>query len=165
MSDIWVGEKEGESLVYDPDIQINGCPHVFLWSARDQDMGKYIAHLARTRIKPHSNAEQAAIHVEKYLIWRSRYGDAWLLAEKKYYQVREENEADARKTLEERHRDHLAGLGIEYKGTRGADTRKRSHRVTHCWSCHCNLDNAVDIECVTCNWILCSCGACGCGRS
>jgi hypothetical protein len=25
------------------------------------------------------------------------------------------------------------------------------------------LDNAVDVECVACDWIICVCGACGCG--
>lgn len=164
MSNIWVGDKEGESLVYDPDFQISGCPHLFLWSTRDEDMGKYLAHLTRAKIKPHGNAELAAIYVERYLVWRRRYGDAWLQAEMNYYQVREEDEAEARKTPEERHKDRLAELGIEYKGTRPAVPGDRNHRVANCWSCHRGLDNSTDIECLACGWILCTCGACGCGR-
>lgn len=39
----------------------------------------------------------------------------------------------------------------------------RSHRVTHCYNCKHHLDNAVDVECAACGWIVCRCGACGCG--
>lgn len=42
-------------------------------------------------------------------------------------------------------------------------TRARTLRVTHCWSCKADLDNSIDLECTACNWIICSCGACGCG--
>lgn len=36
-------------------------------------------------------------------------------------------------------------------------------RVTHCYSCKQTLDNSVNIECKACSWIICPCGACGCG--
>jgi hypothetical protein len=41
----------------------------------------------------------------------------------------------------------------------------RNHRVTHCYACKHHLDNAVDVECAACGWIVCRCGACGCGYS
>ncbi len=37
------------------------------------------------------------------------------------------------------------------------------HRVTHCWSCKKGLDNFIDVTCTKCRWMLCGCGACGCG--
>jgi hypothetical protein len=37
------------------------------------------------------------------------------------------------------------------------------HRVTHCYNCQDDLDNEIDFECERCGWIICSCGACGCG--
>jgi hypothetical protein len=40
--------------------------------------------------------------------------------------------------------------------------RGRNHRVTYCWRCHENgLDNAYDLECSHCGWIICpNCHAC-----
>jgi hypothetical protein len=39
----------------------------------------------------------------------------------------------------------------------------RTRRVTHCHKCKRHLDNAMDVECEACKWIICRCGACGCG--
>jgi hypothetical protein len=38
----------------------------------------------------------------------------------------------------------------------------RIHRITRCYNCTRHLDNAVDVECPACGWIVCPCcGACG----
>ncbi|MBW3565480.1 MAG: DUF3553 domain-containing protein [Acidobacteria bacterium] len=59
------------------------------------------------------------------------------------------------------HREFLENQGKAYKGTRSAG--KNRHRITHCYSCKSRLDNSVDLECISCSWIICWCGACGCG--
>jgi hypothetical protein len=66
-------------------------------------------------------------------------------------------------TIEDRHRRFLRERGLPDNGIRQATTRLQ-HRVTHCWSCKGGLDNSIDVECATCGWIICDCGACGCGR-
>lgn len=73
-----------------------------------------------------------------------------------------ENEKEVRAIREERHRQFLDSRGIKYQGVR-TSTKIRVKRVTHCYSCKHGLDNAIDTECVACSWILCDCGACGCG--
>ncbi|MCK0470177.1 hypothetical protein MW695_02100 [Alkalihalobacillus sp. APA_J-10(15)] len=37
-----------------------------------------------------------------------------------------------------------------------------AQRVTHCFDCKQGLDSQFDYKCQTCNWLVCSCGACGC---
>ncbi|MEY3788787.1 MAG: hypothetical protein RIQ94_939 [Pseudomonadota bacterium] len=64
---------------------------------------------------------------------------------------------------ENRHRAFLEERGIPYQGVRLATKVRNHHRITHCYSCKRHLDNAIMTECVTCGWILCNCGACGCG--
>lgn len=64
--------------------------------------------------------------------------------------------------LMQRHKQRLDRLGLTFKGIRPSSAT-RFHRVTHCYECRDELDNSVDVECVACNWILCGCGACGCG--
>lgn len=34
---------------------------------------------------------------------------------------------------------------------------------THCYACKDELDSSIDLQCTACRWILCDCGACGCG--
>ncbi|WP_133300540.1 hypothetical protein [Seongchinamella sediminis] len=64
--------------------------------------------------------------------------------------------------IEANHSAHLKKLGLASTGTR---PRSKQHpiRVTHCWSCTRDLDSTIDLECCSCGWILCRCGACGCG--
>ena len=64
-------------------------------------------------------------------------------------------------SLEERHRAILSACGKCSMGIRNNATHRS--RVAHCWFCKAYLNNAVNYECVACNWILCACGACGCG--
>jgi hypothetical protein len=37
------------------------------------------------------------------------------------------------------------------------------HRATACWCCKAPLDSDDEMACVVCRWLLCECGACGCG--
>ncbi len=60
------------------------------------------------------------------------------------------------------HRDFIKYLGKPYNGIRFPQ-KQRSRRTTHCYNCKSQLDNAVDVECIACGWIVCWCGACGCG--
>ena len=64
--------------------------------------------------------------------------------------------------IKENHADFLKSQNIRSLGSR---VRRESlpPRVTHCWSCKDSLDSTIDLECCGCGWILCACGACGCG--
>lgn len=73
-----------------------------------------------------------------------------------------ETEALAGLTIEERHALFLRKMGRTNHGVQAANSTKVK-RVTHCYSCRNQLDSQVDIECSACQWILCTCGACGCG--
>lgn len=65
--------------------------------------------------------------------------------------------------LQKKHADFL-----EQVGKAPAQLRLRSNRlpsrITHCYVCHEPLDSTVDYECSACGWIICRCGACGCGH-
>jgi hypothetical protein len=106
----------------------------------------------------------------QYLVWRERFGSFWMAEQIPYYESRrvvdaerQEAERIANLSLEEKHQERLARLGKEYRGVRPATSGLGRRRVTHCYACLRELDNSADIECVACGWILCSCGACGCG--
>lgn len=71
-------------------------------------------------------------------------------------------------SLQERDLEAKNRVFLERRGKAFAGTRKRSDlqppRSTHCWYCKQSLDSTIDLECIGCGWILCSCGACGCAR-
>lgn len=61
--------------------------------------------------------------------------------------------------IEARHKARLQEKGVAYGGVR---KRQGSPRSTHCYACKSPLTSLSDLECVSCGWILCECGACGC---
>ena len=62
--------------------------------------------------------------------------------------------------IEAEHRQFLRDRGAPYLGTQPTT---KGFRVTHCYSCKTDLNNELYKECRACGWIICSCGACGCG--
>lgn len=59
------------------------------------------------------------------------------------------------------HKEWIKQKGKNYAGVRAITSFRR---MNHCYSCKRPVDNAYDIECSACGWIICSnCGACGCG--
>lgn len=61
----------------------------------------------------------------------------------------------------DKHKKFLTTKQLPYQGIR--EPIKKMHRKTHCYACKRDLDNLVDLECKACGWIICRCGACGCG--
>ena len=59
------------------------------------------------------------------------------------------------------HKNVMEKAEHNYKGVTSVTA---FHRENHCYGCKRPVDNAYDVECASCNWIICSnCGACGCG--
>ena len=153
-------EFSGEKKVWPPESFKNGKTKLTIGQdllSRVEEVGKERAEARRlSAIKLEQEAEEKRrIAAEQRAEWEK------YLAEQEA--ARRERERFANLPLAERHKEILAQLGLPYKGLRPATQRYR--RVTHCYACRQHLDNSVDVECVTCGWILCTCGACGCGYS
>ena len=54
-------------------------------------------------------------------------------------------------------------LITDYLKTNDIKTKEISVRKTNCFDCKEDLNSVDDQLCEVCNWIKCSCGACGCG--
>lgn len=70
--------------------------------------------------------------------------------------------ADRNELIQERHRLKVVESGKQYLGVRPV-RKGRFNRIAKCYACKSPLDNSINMECSSCSWILCSCGACGCG--
>lgn len=154
---LWVGDLDGARLLYDPDLQIDGSPHVFLWDERSREVVKYVPHVLRKAIRTYRGPLPDGPLQREYLAWFETHGPAWRASELPYYLQQAEAVA--------RHREKLSELGVPYGGVLGQDAQRTAvtRRVTHCYSCSQKLDGGIRLACSHCNWILCSCGACGCG--
>lgn len=151
-------EFSGDKKVWPPDSFKNGKTKLAIaqdFLSRVEVIGTNRAEARRlAAIKLQQQAEEQRRNAAERRATSEKY-----LAELEA--VRKERERFASLPLTEKHKEILARLGLPYKGLRPATPRFR--RVTHCYACKDHLDNSVDIECVTCGWILCTCGACGCG--
>lgn len=59
----------------------------------------------------------------------------------------------------------MQARGLDTSSEPGAESRPRSKpqaRKPRCSHCGEGLASRVDLQCPTCSWILCACGACGC---
>ena len=67
--------------------------------------------------------------------------------------------------IERNHGRFLAIKGIKNPETIGIYKAKsnKPKRETHCYECKLGLSSFEDFSCKKCKWLLCMCGACGCG--
>lgn len=195
MSNLWVGQVNvGAALVFDPEMQLPGCPHIFLWEVATCSMEPYVAAIARAKMSTIKDCALMRQHSASYLGWKEAHGKSWLNSERGYYEIRasrahnetlerlrdqlrrsgpylrplsqEEAEREAIRlslmTPEQRHKERLDQMGLLYSGVRALRAGRRQ-RNAHCYACKEPLNSLAEFECDQCRWILCDCGACGCG--
>ncbi len=156
--DWWFGRTDFGAVVFDESIQLND-ESVLLYVLEQNDVKKYIASEIRPMLRKETNSEHMDKLSKKYRSWKQFYSSRLknLVKEKPFsYQ-------EAKDNAEAEHRKKLEKLGLPYKGINVNSTK--SHRSTNCYDCKANIDNAINLECKACGWILCECGACGCGYS
>lgn len=187
-SDIWVGRfdvEDGGVVVFDPEIQIAHSDRVYLFSLRSEEILTYYPHHIRRHMKKVAEARHVSQAISTYYRWKIEHAKEFVLQEtseienrnselikkeiERKKQVEEQVELIRLKTAEkykehviEKHKTQLQKIGVEYKGVK-ISNEKKPRRTTHCYACKSNLDNYFDIECQVCKWIICDCGACGCG--
>ena len=80
-----------------------------------------------------------------------------------YKSFREEKRLEKyRLEVIQNHKVFIQKLNIAYSGFTEPNQIKKN-RITVCYNCKQSLDNKVHFECSNCSWIICKCGACGCG--
>lgn len=64
-----------------------------------------------------------------------------------------------------RHKQRMKDLGRRYSGVADVAEKGEGRRVrkTQCYDCKKPLETGFFLECSACAWMICICGACGCG--
>ena len=167
-SDIWVGAfiKTGALILYDPKLQVAGHEWVNLYSVNQDAIRPFERSVVREKIRRASHTEHDEA-LRAYQAWaltdNGSFIAAELLTKEKEEQQRLSNSPtnDQQKQIT-KHREFLSELG---KTGDARVVESRRHRATHCYSCKCGLSSTSNLECTSCNWLICKCGACGCGYS
>jgi hypothetical protein len=68
-----------------------------------------------------------------------------------------------RTAIHANHQAYIGDQGLPYRGIRDQRGMDGTFRVSWCHACARRLDNRTDVECRACGWMVCYCGACGCG--
>lgn len=160
VSDVWVGEHS-----VDGDILVSDSP-----PATD---GGRVSYYSLNQRRPRVFASSSAASMIREVTDEKRVAQA-----REDYARREELEAErdearvaARADVAERQREqviklherYMDGHGLTVEGVSETPGDHKSRR-SRCHACGISLDDFVGMVCVTCNEVLCSCGACGCGR-
>lgn len=160
----WVGQIRSTEalLVYDPSLQLANHSQLFVYSLNLGAIRQFAPAELRAIVRTVHGAQRETALAEYYK-WKRENGEAFLLREP--LRLEEESrrvEAEAER-IREAHRQRLISLGIDPASITISPVAPRSLRVTHCYACKRHLDNQTFLECSACNWIICNCGACGCG--
>lgn len=167
-SQLWIGviQNTGALIVFDPVIQIEGQELINVYSVGRDLVRKFDPEGLRTMVTT-VYGHQRDEALRKYMAWKHSTGKSFLEQELAFIEARKSKiaaEAEIRqRQLIARHKAFLEKEGMPYEGTYAG--RAKPHRIAHCWACKQHLDNNIHIECAACAWIICSCGACGCGRA
>jgi len=157
----WVGKYYEKVLVFDIAWKSDLSNFVLFWDVTDLCFSLYPASMARRRIRK-ANSTVASDAIARFEQWINEQGSGLV----ELVQLRREAKfcgMSKDMTLAELHEKHVAELRIPYRGS--AQITASPFRRVNCWACKQEISTLDNIQCVACEWILCTCGACGCGRS
>lgn len=167
-SDLWVGAyiKTGALILYDPKLQIAGHEWVNLYSVNKDGIRPFERTVVRNKIRCASHTEHEYA-LRAYEAWAQKDDGSFVAAElldKEQEEKRRSSDLllnDQQNQINQ-HREFLSKIG---KSGEAKIVESRRNRATNCYSCKCDLSSTANLECTSCNWLICKCGACGCGYS
>ena len=167
-SNLWVGAfvRNGALVLFDPKLQAAKNAWVNLYSVSANEIRPYERSIVRQKIR-HASPSEYDIAVKAYTEWSQKDNGAFVAGElkakaKKEISLISSSPADDNLIRRERHQEFLENLGL----TGNAKTvEARTNRAANCYSCKCSLSSKSNLECSNCSWLICKCGACGCGYS
>jgi hypothetical protein len=151
---VWVGmfPNTGAIAVFDTSIKINGVENVYGYVPSRDVMRQFDPEQLKQAVRLLGTAKN--IPLAKYYAWQQNNGTEFVTSE------RNRVESKIAKAIQ-KHKEYLKKIGKPYSGVN--TTTSKRHRVTHCYACKVELDSTCHIECNECGWLICECGACGCG--
>jgi hypothetical protein len=159
---LWVGKHAADQdiLVLDPAESDPAAEMLSLYSLSQHRLRRFPRSLVLEKI-PALTDELAQARAKKDYAQRSALRDAHQTAMEA---ARTERMDQVRETMIAAHQRHVENLGLDYQGVQKTVAESRSGRTVKCHVCEHPLDDFVGVTCGICSGVLCSCGACTCGK-
>ena len=171
-SQLWVGKiKDNSLVVYDPELQpapdLREPGEVYVYLV-DKNRARAFdpAWLKSVLVRPVGREEAHAL--SEYALWKALDAGAFRRSMEKINKGHLDRAEEDRRRLEgkkerllERHRLYLSTIGKPFIGI--AALGEKELRGTHCYVCTSSLRSDFHVACRACGWLICECGACGCG--
>ncbi len=163
---LWVGKPEGSKMmfVFDEQMKHEDFAMVYLFSTNSGSMKEYERGFARHRLKTVTGSERENA-ISSYAKWHEINGCSFLQTDRARARSEMEKRAELieekKRQAIQKHKEFIEKLGFDYQGVQPLEAKHR--RITHCYGCKADLDSKINIQCASCGWLICSCGACGCG--
>lgn len=159
-----VGSMNGQLVVYDPDVQLDGSPHVAFYFRMHEKYVIYTKVQARAIIKNITKEhKEYSLTISHYKAWLNTDNKQKIISAQEEVRVRDNNHLFRIGLLKQKHRNYVEGSGREYIGVSETPIH-RGVRTTVCHSCHRTISNDINLNCNRCGWIICpKCMICGCG--
>jgi hypothetical protein len=158
---MWVGRHSGDDdlLIFDPREEDPGGENISFYSLAKHRRRSFPRSFVESKIVRVTDESSAARALEDYAR-RSQ-----LEAERD--DAREADRSAQAEQLREAaittHRRWVESQGLPYEGVERTDGNRKAGRRTKCVACGIALDDFAHAFCLSCNSVLCSCGACACG--
>lgn len=158
---LWVGEhaSDGDLLVFDPAVAGNDPSRRSYFSLTQLRWRVFPAGIADRKIVEVTDEVRAARARKEY----ARREELRAERASEEEAARAETAERQREQVIQLHERYIERMGLEYAGVQDSAGRPRSRR-SKCHACGFALDDFVGRVCATCEDVLCSCGACACGR-
>jgi len=165
--DLWIGRHsvDGDVLVFDPTETDPTASNLSFFSLSQFRRRAFPRGAVEEKIAEITDKRQRSEAKKQYEKWAALKATH----EEEQTAARATARTHQRERILEQHQQFLEGRNLPYEGVRDAHTEGKKpaglkrRRRTKCHSCGIALDDFVGAECVVCNGVLCSCGACGCG--
>jgi len=162
-SSFWVGvvQETNAVLVFDDAVQ-TGTDTEYWFSLRLGNMRSISkAHGLKSRMTQ-LTYDDSKVAISEYLKWKDLHLVSFL--QEAIGQLEKQiGDIDSRK-LETVNRHQVFLRSIGKTGLASASNKSARHRyIANCYRCREGLDSQLNLQCGSCHWLICQCGACGCG--
>jgi len=163
---LWAGKIKttGKIVVYDPELQLQENSNIYVYSLSRNVVRQFDKTELRSMVSTiYGKAQEEAFN--SYLKWKNKNFTKFIATEPSRLLEEDARIKIAEDRIKENYKRKLIEHGINPETHQIQKVSPRAHRTTHCYDCKKPLDNKLFYECISCKWIICACGACGCGYS
>jgi hypothetical protein len=153
-----IGSTNGDLLIYDENINFKAIfDHIFFSTAENEPIRIRKSKTKGLVIRERDN-KRITSAISCYENWIAKlevetprdYVYKAILTDQERYNIR----------VSIKHKEFLESMGKQAPPSYA----QKFFRETFCWRCKNDLSTISNLACLTCNGLICSCGACLCGR-